>query len=534
MADKKISELQSIPTGITGDDVGILVQQNTDYKFQFSDLLLYISAHVATGNKISFVTAIPANTAETSADIAINTTNGSYYQKLNGSWTTVYTPPTSIGNNTGATIQYGLGIPDAASGQLNDNYIDTASGKFYQKTASGWQQKFSMLNGPAGGPGPKGDAGTPGASGKTLLSGIVNPSNQSVGTDGDFYINTNTWTIFGPKTNSDWGTGKAMTQEIAGLGDLNTLSTADKSNLVAAINEVLSKTAAPAWTVYGTVPFGKYTNGQVVPNAISAYAQYKEAYQNASHPTYIQPSVIQPVSANITGTSTPQSNSTIEVGQIIDFTINPAFTAGDSGGLVSGPNPKPLSITRKIGTAAAVEIATTEPYTDPAVVLTNANIVYTSTYNYKQGLIRNNDAQVADPVGRIEADAKSASQTITPRYKIFYGTLPNDIQLTSDLVRGVAGQASVVNFIWENGSVPVSLSTGTTYQRFFIAIRNGIGRSLTIAKDVQTNGDVKSIYLDGKVTMTIKNGGAGDVNYDVYVYQQAVAYIEPHTHELTI
>ncbi|WP_394265629.1 hypothetical protein, partial [Bergeyella zoohelcum] len=51
-------------------------------------------------------------------------------------------------------------------------------------------------------------AGPAGANGKTILSGTSNPTNQ--GTDGDFYINTTTNTLFGPKTGSNWGSGKSL------------------------------------------------------------------------------------------------------------------------------------------------------------------------------------------------------------------------------------------------------------------------------------------------------------------------------------
>lgn len=48
-------------------------------------------------------------------------------------------------------------------------------------------------------------------SGNTILSGIVNPD-SSIGLPGDFYINTATNSIFGPKQLDDsWGAGTSMT-----------------------------------------------------------------------------------------------------------------------------------------------------------------------------------------------------------------------------------------------------------------------------------------------------------------------------------
>jgi hypothetical protein len=47
---------------------------------------------------------------------------------------------------------------------------------------------------------------TSGIDGKTLLSGTTNPASPT-GTVGDFYINTTTNQLFGPKTAGGWGTG---------------------------------------------------------------------------------------------------------------------------------------------------------------------------------------------------------------------------------------------------------------------------------------------------------------------------------------
>jgi len=58
----------------------------------------------------------------------------------------------------------------------------------------------------AGAPGPQGPAGAAGADGNTILSGTTNPA-SSIGVDGDFYINTATSTIFGPRIAGSWPTG---------------------------------------------------------------------------------------------------------------------------------------------------------------------------------------------------------------------------------------------------------------------------------------------------------------------------------------
>lgn len=531
MPDKKISELD-ITQSVTGDDVSVLVRDGADYQYSFSKLLTYLANNITTGNSLTFVTFLPQNTIGKNSDVALNVSSGTFYQKRNGVWTEAY----SISNSSSSagSILHGEGVPATGIGQVNDTYIDTINAIFYHKYTEGWEELFSMKYGPAGARGPKGDQGIPGVSGKSLLNGTVNPSNQTVGIDGDFYINTNSWQIFGPKNQGSWGIGTNMTQDIEGLGNLADLETDVKTDLVSAINEVLQSASnidlsVPAWTVFGTVPFGKYGNKQQVPAAGSAYLQYKEAFQNVNAPVYTKPTVSQPsVTAKVTDTQVSQSTSTIEVGQKLDFNINSNITLNDSAGLVDGPLPKPLVITKN-----GTEIGTTDPTNDLSVVVSASSITYSSIYNYKGATIKNNDANEPDSRGQFGADNLNASFTITPRYKIFYGSIPSAAELSSDLLRGVSG-GGTVTYIWENVSMPVSLNTGTTYRRFFVAVRIGSSKTLSSAKDVQTNGDVRSIYQTGKITMSIKNGGTGDVNYDVYVYEQAVAYGESHTHELIL
>ncbi len=60
--------------------------------------------------------------------------------------------------------------------------------------------------GPAGPAGPTGATGANGTNGNTILSGTSAPS-SGVGANGDFYINTATFTIYGPKASGSWPTG---------------------------------------------------------------------------------------------------------------------------------------------------------------------------------------------------------------------------------------------------------------------------------------------------------------------------------------
>jgi len=62
--------------------------------------------------------------------------------------------------------------------------------------------------GPQGIQGPTGPNGVSGTDGKTVLNGTINPTTQGV--DGDFYINTSSNTLFGPKANGSWPSGVSL------------------------------------------------------------------------------------------------------------------------------------------------------------------------------------------------------------------------------------------------------------------------------------------------------------------------------------
>ncbi len=97
----------------------------------------------------------------------------------------------------GKTVLSGSGTPQEAEGEPGDFYIKTGSSPqiFGPKGAGGWGSGTSL----------KGTAGTPGENGNGVLNGAAAPSNAE-GVNGDFYIDTHTDEIFGPKQNEEWPT----------------------------------------------------------------------------------------------------------------------------------------------------------------------------------------------------------------------------------------------------------------------------------------------------------------------------------------
>lgn len=213
MADKKISDLP-LASIIDPTDISVLISNGTDYQFAFTTLLQLIGSNLSVGANFTFGTVLPQNITGKNGDVFINTSNGSFAQKTAGTWAIAYTIPSS-GGITDGTVLYGLGVPGISTGNNNDTYINTGTGVFYKKGGGAWSQVFSMQTGPAGATGMSGTNGINGTNGFSLLNGSNTPSNLTTGVNGDFYINTTNYTLFGPKTAGDWGSGISL---IGGIG----------------------------------------------------------------------------------------------------------------------------------------------------------------------------------------------------------------------------------------------------------------------------------------------------------------------------
>ena len=105
--------------------------------------------------------------------------------------------PQGAQGDAGKTILNGAGPPAESTGVEGDFYIDTTVNEIYgPKTKDGWGVGTS-------------EVGPEGPSGKSVLSGSGSPS-PSLGTDGDFYIDTSANLIYGPKASGAWGSGVSL------------------------------------------------------------------------------------------------------------------------------------------------------------------------------------------------------------------------------------------------------------------------------------------------------------------------------------
>ena len=124
----------------------------------------------------------------------------------------------------GSQILSGNNVPTTSLGSVGDYYLNKTTMELYgPKTSEGWGNAISLkgaqgekgkdgkdgTNGSNGSNGNNGTNGSNGKDGATILSGITVPT-TSQGKVGDWYIDTQNKHLYGPKTESGWGTGISL------------------------------------------------------------------------------------------------------------------------------------------------------------------------------------------------------------------------------------------------------------------------------------------------------------------------------------
>jgi hypothetical protein len=149
----------------------------------------------------SFATDPPGPAA---GDGYFNTTDGNAYTYDGASWNQFAASgapgaPGAPGVD-GNTVLYGAGAPGPGTGVNGNFYIDTTASDLYGPKAGGvWPAGTSLI----------GPAGAAGADGNTVLYGAGAPG-PGDGVDGNFWINTSTNYLYGPKAGGAWPAGISL------------------------------------------------------------------------------------------------------------------------------------------------------------------------------------------------------------------------------------------------------------------------------------------------------------------------------------
>ncbi len=98
--------------------------------------------------------------------------------------------------NAGSKIYSGVGAPSIGLGVDSDFYINESNGDYYLKASGAWGLEGNLQ-------------GPPGDNGYSVLNGSGAPS-DGLGVNGDFYINTSNYYIYGPKAGGVWPAGVSL------------------------------------------------------------------------------------------------------------------------------------------------------------------------------------------------------------------------------------------------------------------------------------------------------------------------------------
>jgi len=104
--------------------------------------------------------------------------------------------PAGADGKNGSVIYSGTADPSATVGAVGDFYINLTTGLLFgPKTDGGWGTGVSL----------KGATGATGAAGSKIYSGSGAPP-STTGVNGDYFLDSTDYLLYGPKTSSGWGT----------------------------------------------------------------------------------------------------------------------------------------------------------------------------------------------------------------------------------------------------------------------------------------------------------------------------------------
>jgi hypothetical protein len=171
-------------------------------------------------NQWRYGATAPAAALGNMGDFYLNTATGDvHYKSAASTWTLTGNIKGPQGN-AGATGATGPQGPAGATGPAGAIGATGPQGPVGLTGATGPQGPAGATGpqGPTGATGPQGPVGltgatgpqgAPGTNGNGILNGGIAPTNNQ-GVDGDFFVNTSTNTIYGPKANGVWPSGVSL------------------------------------------------------------------------------------------------------------------------------------------------------------------------------------------------------------------------------------------------------------------------------------------------------------------------------------
>ena len=152
----------------------------------------------------------PSSSLGNNSDFYLDLDSGDIYTKKTGVWVVSLTlkgikGDTGERGDRGTTWLSGNVAPDVSIGLSNDYYLNTTTYDVYSKATGAWELILNLkgAKGDQGEIGATGAKGDQGERGNTIFSGVLTPPTSDIGVDGDYYLNTSTHLLYGPKTSNE-------------------------------------------------------------------------------------------------------------------------------------------------------------------------------------------------------------------------------------------------------------------------------------------------------------------------------------------
>ncbi len=486
---------------------------------------VYVETHSKTTNANGLVSLeIGTGTVLSGSFASIDWANGPYLVKTETDPTggTNYSAPGVFALNS---VPYALYAANGTPGPKGDKGDTGATGATGPTGAKG-DTGATGLTGPtgaAGATGASGANGTTGADGKTVRNGTSNPV-SGTGMDGDFYINTATNTLFGPKANGAWPSGVALVGPTGATG---------AQGIQGATGATGAAGPAPSGTGLVTV-----TNGSLqTPGALTGDV----TTSGGGLATTIGASkVVSSMIADGTIVVGDLANDAVETAKIKDANVTDAkiATGIDAAKLADGSvSNAELQYINSLTSNAQTQITTnaTSASTNATNIATNATNIATNATDITAletlavgKIYLGNVSNVATEVtisGDVTIDNVGA--TTIGASKVTNSMLAGSIDLTSKVTgalpvaNGGTGAATLTGLVKGNGTGSMTAAVvGTDYQAPLALTTTGTGAATlsgatlnipTPAAGLPSSGNIAGdmLYWNGSAWVKVSAGSNG-------------------------
>lgn len=254
--------------------------------------------------------------------------------------------------------------------------------------------------------------------------------------------------------------------------------------------------------------FGKYEDGDTIEAEGKTLEEFfDDVFTEQIPPVYVYPQ------ATLTSV-----NPKFEVGQVVDIELIANFIQNDAGNFTA------VQIQKN-----SLPISTSSTYLDENVTVppVGTPIQYRARYDYAQGPIKDDNLGEPYPTGRIpDGFVLSNIISIVGYKKFFWGAMEEIEGKESIDVRG-----SGSNQFEDENNRQFVINTGTTNKGFWFWVPAEYELQEVIDLDA-LNVNLNSEYQD--FTLTVLNGGGGNIAGTVYIMETDNPYKTNHRHQIKI